>query len=159
MYPRCIWFPANDFTVVSSLSDFDLSRNTSLRCLEVLTGPIHVALENGLQNNASILLRYALSTMRNTGVLRVTVVYTLCNFCGTQIQNHSSRLDPLGVSPLGKEEEASRHRRVFQLLRDAHRIRDFRLQLYADVWDPIGEYAVRTFNERGCGSIESVRIV
>ena len=51
------------------------------------------------------------------------------------------------MSPLGKEEEASRHRRVFQLLRDAYRIRDFQLQLYADVWDPIGEYAVRTLKE------------
>ena len=45
------------------------------------------------------------------------------------------------------EEEASGHRRRFELLREVHGVRNFELQLCANVWGPVGEYAVRRLKE------------
>ena len=51
------------------------------------------------------------------------------------------------VSADEKVEEASRHHRRFEVLREVHNARDFRLVLSAGVWDPVGEYSVRMLKD------------
>ena len=44
-------------------------------------------------------------------------------------------------------EEASRHRELFQVLREVHKVRDFQLVLHANVWGFAGEHHVRTLKQ------------
>ena len=44
-------------------------------------------------------------------------------------------------------EEALRHSKRFEVLREVRNVRDFWLVLTACVWDPVGEYSVRMLKE------------
>ena len=44
-------------------------------------------------------------------------------------------------------EENSQHRKRFELLREAHKVRDFKLELHVDVLEPGRDYAVQALKE------------
>ena len=67
--------PANDVAVTSSPRDFDLSKNTSLRALEVTARSLYNALEPKRHFNKIPLLEHALLTMASTVTPEVTVFY------------------------------------------------------------------------------------
>ena len=75
------------------------------------------------------------------------VLYRLCDFRGVEPRWHSNRPPLRKMSQADKDDEALLHSWRFDVLREAHRVRDFRLVLCADIWDPVGEYAVRTLKE------------
>ena len=102
----------------------------------------------GLQNgNGSQLLKYVLSTVQPSIFLRVVVIHTTSTFRGVDSRRDSEWPYLRKLSRSMAEEEASEHRRQFELLREFHGVREFELRLCANVWDPIGEYAVRRLKE------------
>ena len=138
-----MWFP-DDLTVKLSLQDFDLSQNTSFRRLRISAGSLGTASQDG---NGSRLLKYVLSTVRPSIFLRVVIIYGTSTFRGVDNRRDSEwpylRKLPRSMA----EDEASEHRRRFELLREVHGVRNFGLVLCANVWDPVGEYAVRRLKE------------
>ena len=66
---------ANKFTVKSSLGDFDLSRNKSLRTLETTARSVDGALGGDSPDTASTLLEHALSTITPPTFFRIIVVF------------------------------------------------------------------------------------
>ena len=73
-----------DFTARSSLRDFDLSRNKSLRALEVTGRNIDGTLRADPPDTAASLLTYALSTITSPSFSKVTVFYRDYDFCGAE---------------------------------------------------------------------------
>ena len=51
------------------------------------------------------------------------------------------------LSQVESEAEAVRHHRRFEVLREAHKVRDFQLVLCAGVWGPVVDYSVRMLKE------------
>jgi len=133
--------------VAFSFQDFDLSRNQSLRTLLVMASSIDGALSSGSPDTASSLLKYALSTITSPSFLEVVVRFQWSDFRAVESWRNPDRPPLRELSPAGSEVEALRHRRRFEVLREAHKTRDFRLVLDAKVWDPAGEYSVRMLKE------------
>ena len=122
---------ANDFAARSSLQDFDLSRNKSLWMLQVPVSDIDRTLNDAPPNNASGFLKHMLSTITFSGVFKIMVVYLDSDFhCVESIS-----------------EEASRHHRRFEVLREARKVRNFRLVLCVSVSGHGGESHIRTLEE------------
>ena len=120
--PKHIRVLANNFAGISSLHDFDLSRNKLLRTLEVRALCLY---ETGL-------LTHALSTITSPAFSEVTVIY------------QDSDFPPLfRLSPAGTAKEAAAHPRRFKAFRAMHNIRNFQLVLCAHVRHDMGEYSVR----------------
>jgi len=125
-----------------SLRDFDLSQNKSLRRLQVPASSIGLTKEPD-----ATLLKYLLSTITSPATLEVMVVYSDNDFHGidTLHTNWPYLREP---SRTERAYEASRHRRRFEALRDAHKVRAFRLVLCAYVWGCVGDsYPVRRLEE------------
>jgi hypothetical protein len=145
----CTWdtykrFP-DDITVKSSLQDFDLSRNTSLRSLQIPTTKLDAALQNG---NGSQLLIYALSTVQPSVYFQVMVIYETSTFRGVDSRKKTKWPHLWGRSLSMKEAvEALEHRRRFGTLREVHEVRDFELVLCVNVWAPVEEYTTRRLKE------------
>ena len=139
---------ADNFIARSSIRDFDLSRNKSLRTLQVAARPIDGALCNGSPDSATSLLTYALSTITSPVFSEVVVFYRDYDF-GFYGSKYTSLGWPWRCRILGDEraEDASRHGARFEVLRKMHRMRDFRLVLCADVWDRVREDSVRMLKE------------
>ena len=135
--------PANDFAAASSLQDFDLSRNKSLRSLEFPASDIDHVLNDGLPGTTSSFLEHLLSTITSSASLEIRISYYDSDFRGVKSYRPYLRK----MSRAGIAEEASRHRRLFQALRKARKVRDFRLVLYAIVWGLGGEHHVRTLEQ------------
>ena len=75
--------PTDDVAAVSSIRDFDLSRNRIVRTLEVTGHTIDGGLWRwGSQNIATRLLTYVLSTITSPGFTDVTVFYRDYDFIG-----------------------------------------------------------------------------
>ena len=51
------------------------------------------------------------------------------------------------MSQADREEEALCYHQQFGVFRETHKVRDFRLVLYADIWHRAGEYLVRVLVE------------
>jgi len=149
-----------DFTARSSPEDFDLSRNNSLRALEITSqsiGATCVGLSGLLEASPS--LKHALSTIASPAFSEVIVLYQDFDFCyywGT----------PPAFFPISQTARAgvaSRHHKRFNLFREMYKVRDFRLVLCADVWDRMGKYSVGVLKqaiavekaERGLGGLPS----
>jgi len=149
-----------DFTARSSPEDFDLSRNNSLRALEITSqsiGATCVGLSGLLEASPS--LKHALSTITSPAFSEVIVLYQDFDFCyywGT----------PPAFFPISQTARAgvaSRHHKRFNLFREMYKVRDFRLVLCADVWDRMGKYSVGVLKqaiavekaERGLGGLPS----
>ncbi|KAF9642465.1 hypothetical protein BDM02DRAFT_3264464 [Thelephora ganbajun] len=124
----------------TSLGDFDLSQNESLRTLEITAYHLDCALEAGSPNTTPSLLAYALLTITSHAFSEVIVYHRGQDFCGIGFPwQNPPTFQP---SPAGAAREDSRHHQRFKALRRVHRIREFELVLCADVWDGVGEYSV-----------------
>jgi hypothetical protein len=120
--PKHIRVLANNFAGISSLHDFDLSRNKLLRTLEARAVCLY---ETGL-------LTHALSTITSPVFSEITVIY------------QDSDFPPLFcLSPAGTAKEAAAHPRRFKAFRAMYNIRSFQLVLCAHVRHDMGEYSVR----------------
>ena len=128
---------ANNFTARSSLLDFDLSRNKSLRTLEVDARSVVCG-----QRSFASELRTILSTITSPGFSEVIVFYWECDFGGTRFDSDHTPNLWKKMTPAQRAEEASWHRAVFEGIREMYAVRDFRLVLTVEVWDRLGEYAV-----------------
>jgi len=137
--------PANDFAVESSFQDFDLSRNETLRILQVPWSSISRASRDG-SPNASRFLKHVLSTITSP------VFSMLIVFCG---DDHFRPIEPwFSDLPLIREvtqaeraEEVSWQRRIFKIFREAHAVRGFQLELCASISGSVGEEPVRFLEE------------
>ena len=130
--------PANDFVARSFLQDFDLSRNKSLRILEITASSI--------VNGKSGFFTHVLSTITSPTFLEVIVLYRDYDFhavipprrgdCHTYYRTSESDVrEPLW------------HYRLFEVFREMHEIRKFRLVLCADVWDRVGKYTMQALKQ------------
>jgi len=137
--------PANNFAVGHSLRNFDLSRNTALRTLQVPWSSINHASSDG-SPNALVFLKHVLLTITSP------VFSTIIVNCD---DNHFSRIRPWfsdlplihEVSQAERAEEVSRQRRIFKIFREAHKVWDFRLELCASISGSAGEEPVRILEE------------
>lgn len=129
---------ADDFSVNFSF-DVDLSRNKSLRALEVAASCV--------VGGSPGFLAHALSTIRSPVFSEVIVFYRDCDFRGVQRRWHPGR-DPLcPVSEHGEAQEALWYHKQFEVFREIHKVRDFRLVLRADVWERVGWYALKALDQ------------
>ena len=126
--------------------DFDLSRNQSLRTLQVTARDINRVFRFGSQGTASLLI-YALSTITSPSFSEVVVRYRWDDFPGVESWRHPDRPPLRELSQDERAAEAFRHRRRFGLLREVHKVRDFQLVLDVSVWGTVGEYSVQRLKE------------
>ena len=131
---------ADDFAARSSLRDFDLSQNASLRTLEVGAHFLSV-LQTSSSSTAAPLLTYALSTITSPLFSKVTVFYRDFDFRGVGLPWAERPIR--WISPTEAAQEASYHDSRFRAFRTMHEVRDFQLVLCLDVWDSVGEYTMR----------------
>ena len=131
-----VW--ADSFAAISSLWDFDLSRNKSLQTLEIRARYL----------DGTRLLAYTLSTITSPVFSEVTVFYRDLDFPGVRPSRWPNQwpvLRPLLLDESARE--ASRHEWRFNALRTVHKVRNFQLVLCADVWDGVGEYVVQMLKQ------------
>ena len=127
---------------MSSLQDFDLSRNESLRILQVAALCVTC-----FPDETSNLLKQVLSTVTSPSLFEVVVLYRWDDFGGVGSWQHSN-LTPLHeVLRADGAAEALRHHRRFRVFREVHEVRDFRLVLDANVWGPAGEHSLQMLRE------------
>ncbi|KAF9643564.1 hypothetical protein BDM02DRAFT_3123277 [Thelephora ganbajun] len=132
----------------TSLRDFDLSRNKSLRTLEVTAHHLDRTSSAGSPDATPSLLTYALSTMTSPVFSEVIVYYRDYVFCGVETPWVGSDSPAFRrSSPAELAEEASRHHLRFKALRRMRKIREFELVLCADVWDRVGKYSVKKLKQ------------
>ena len=135
--------PTNHLAAMSSLRDFDLSRNESLRTLQVTAQCV------GLFPDAtSDLLKQVLSTVTSPSFFEVVVLYRWPDFGGVGYSWLYSNLPPLHkVLRADGAAEVLRHHSRFKVFSEAHDVRNFRLVLDANVWDPAGEHSLQMLKE------------
>lgn len=104
-------------------------------------------LATGTLETASKVLKHALSTIRSPEFSRVTAIYQESDFYRIEPWGTSKWPHLRDISQEEKAEEALRHCRRFELLREMRKVRDFELVLHADVWGPVGEDTVRMLEE------------
>ena len=134
----------NAFAARTSLQDFDLSRNESLRTLEVLVSSV-------LEGEPKF-FPYVLPTITPLAAPKIVIVYRDYDFPGlkTQWDGKSWYLRPGRSAPwLFSDEwdEASWHPWWFGMFRQLREIRKFRLELCVDVWGGLGEYAIQQLRQ------------
>ena len=105
------------------------------------------ALKAGSLEIASELLKRVLSTIKSPVFHWVVVIYQDHDFRGINTSARSEWPHLHEMSQAEKTEEDSQHQKRFELLRELHKVWDFRLVLRADTWDPVGEYTVRVLKE------------
>ena len=131
---------ANSFAARHTLQDYDLSRNRSLRTLEVPVSSF------GHTTQDDTFLKHVLSTITSPAFSQITVLYGDRDFCGVQ----SRWLDQpffRELSRTEREADASLHHKRFEVLCKAREVRDFQLVLHARVWGYVGERLVRMLEE------------
>ena len=125
------------FVARSSPQDFDLSRNKSLRVLEILAS--HSAREE------PGFLTHVLSTITSPAPLEIIIIYWECNLPPVS-RNLAWSLGHTSYWP-GVTKGALWHSRRFEMLREMRKTRDFRLVLCVDVWGGVGEHAVKAVKQ------------
>ena len=140
-----MWVLTDNIVAVPSLRYFDLSRNESLRILQVTARSIDGALWNSSSDAVTSLLTYALSTITSSAFSELAIFYRDYDFRGI----HYLPLDRFYYRMMSPAEivEEARHSRLFEVFRKMYKVRDFRLVLCVDVWDNVGEYSVRMLKE------------
>ena len=133
---------ANDFAARSSLRDFDLSQNKSLRILQVQANLI----DRDSRGPASKFLKHLLSTITSPVFSRIIVLYGNQHFRGIEFY-HSSRAFFSRLSQAERAGEVARHRMTFEVFRKIHEVRDFQLVLSACIPGSVGEELVRILEE------------
>jgi len=135
---------ADDFTAVSFIRDFDLSRNKFLRALEVMgRGFIYSLRQIGSSDTATGPFAYALSTIASPAFTEVIAFYRDYVFFGMEypflVYSDFRRLSPGQIA----EEVGVLFDERFKVFREMRKVRDFRLVLCAYSWDGVGEHMVR----------------
>jgi hypothetical protein len=145
--PKGVQVLANDFAAGSSLRDFDLSRNESLRTLQVPASSIsHTATQSGGSPGTAPFLKHVLSTITSSAFFEIIVLYEDYDLrCVPEFWR--SDWPPRELTQAARAEAASRHRERFEVLREVRKMRDFQLVLHMRVWGRVGEYLVRTLEE------------
>lgn len=138
----------------SSLRDFNLSRNKSLRTLQVAACSVDDVLRARSPNAAPSLLTYALSTITSPVFTKITAIYRDYDFRGVEPPEPGEPCLRQRL-PSEKVEEALWHRQRFKAYRKIQKVRDFRLVLCVDVWDRVGRYSVRVL--KGAVAAEKAR--
>ena len=138
---------ADNFPAGTHLWDINLSRNISLRTLEVTARSFDGALWTHPPDAAARLLKYALSTITSLVFSEVVVFYRDRDFHGIKNLPTTDGIILYGMSPDEVVEEALWHRRRFEILRIMHKVRDFRLVLCVNVWEHLGRHAVQILKE------------
>jgi len=143
IFSQGVYVSTNPFAVSSSIQDFDLSRNESFRTLQIVASCIGRMPNDGSPHPTSSFLSHTLSTITSPEFSNVVVVYRSFDFLGVESSEHPHR-PPLRreISRTEEAQEVLWHRRLFEVLRGVHKVRDFKLELCADVWEPVGEYSV-----------------
>jgi len=129
-----------------SLQDFDLSRNKSLRTLELTAAAIGT-LSDDSTCTALSRLKYALSTVTSAAFFEVRVYFTEYDFCGVEHWPNTDQPPFREASQAERTEETALHHRRFESFREVHKVRSFQLVLCAYVCAPVGEYSVRMLKE------------
>ena len=140
--PFSVRIVTEDFEAMSSLQDFDLSRNKLLRTLLVPASSIDDTLIDSPPGTASNTLKYVLSTITSPTFFTFMVIYYHDDFRGVEYQGRSDWPAFREMSEVDRTEEASWHHRRFEVLREVRKARDFDLVLCAGVWESMREYAV-----------------
>lgn len=104
-------------------------------------------LRYGLLEADSRLLKYALSTIQSPSFSQVRLIFQGNDFLAIRLPQHSVWPHLRELSEHEKSQEASRHCGRFRLLNKLHQVREFRLELHVEVWEPLGEYVVRKLKE------------
>ena len=141
-----LWLLSENFTVRSSPRDFDLSRNKSLQTFQVAAASIG-SLDDDSATTALSFLKRTLSTITSPTFFQVMVIYLQNDFCGLEPRASRDQLHFREASQAERTKEAALHRRRFEILREAHKVRNFRLLLCAHVRGPVEEYSVRMLKE------------
>jgi len=132
----------NNFVAKSFLWNSGLSRNKSLRTLEVTAVSIDYA------SDPVSSLKRMLSTTGSSAFLEVIVLYMDYDFSGVQPQpGIGTGVLFYRISKREREAEAFLKCRVFKVFHEVQKVRDFRLVLCADVHDSMVEYCVRVLKE------------
>ena len=139
---------ANDFTAISSPQDFDLSRNKSLRVLEVRARSFDYPPDIPSSDFPSSFFKHVLSTIRCSAPFEVIVFHRKYDFLRLQ---HRLKITPSLAWIAGCH-------RQFEMFREVRKVQDFRLVLCADVYDL---YLVRQLEnavaaERASGGFNSI---
>ena len=142
---NCVYAIANDFVAMSSLHDFDLSRNKSFRRLELLASFIGHTPPAGSPDTPTF-LKHVLSTITSSVPTDVVIQYLDEDFCGVEWRRPGWPL-LRELSQAEREKEASQYRMQFEVLREVRKVRDFRLVLCAMVWGCVGEYPVQVLEK------------
>ena len=127
---------------MSSIRDFDLSRNIFLRTLEVTERGIVCALCQASSLDAAAgPFAYALSTITSPAFTEVIAFYRDYDFLGVKYSwlncGTLRRLSPSEISL-----EARWSNQPFEAFRAMRKVRGFQLVLCADTWDCVREYTV-----------------
>ena len=132
----------NDSIVVSSLLDLNLSRHKSLRTLGVPASSFN-RLPTDCWQVAVNSLNHILPTIAcSSAILDITIIYT-----DDELPVRSQHSDPAGLSQAVRAGEVTRHHLPFEVLREVHKVRDFRLILCASVLGCRGEYSAQSLEE------------
>lgn len=125
---------------MSSLRSLDLSRNESLRAVEVMARAV-LPLYNNTPNPAvPTFLRTTLSTTTSPAFFEVVVFYRDYESNGVESYPHHGYRK---IKPSWRAMEASWHRGLFKIFCEMYTARHFQLVLCADVWGPLKEYTMR----------------
>ena len=124
------------------LQHFNLSRNGSLRTLEIMAESI-----SAVEDTASNFLGTVLSTVTSPTPLDVVIVYQDVDLGGVRgcwLGCNSGPACPRHDSREGRDDDTMRYKQQFRVFREIHNARDFHLVLCADVSDSIVERAMQT---------------
>ena len=119
---------ADAFVAKSPFRDFDLSRNKSIRVLEITASTI-------LHRTPGFLTRVFSTIPYSPAPLEVIIIYRYYNLCVAIPPREGD--GPIYMFEPG-EKETLWHRRLFGVFREMHKTRNIRLVLCVDVWDRVG---------------------
>ena len=125
---------ANDFTVESYPQDFDLSRNKSLRTLEV------TARDATLYKVSN--LTYTLSTIASPVFTEVIIFYRDYDIWGVYDPQPGAPPTFLWLTPSHNMDAVELYRIQFRVFQEMQKTRPFKLVLCADVWHYLVDHAV-----------------
>ena len=91
-------------------------------------------------------LKHVLSTITSPAFFRIAVLYGDRHFRGIEFPC-SDRSSFRRLSQAERAEEVARHRRLFEVFREARKVRNFKLELCVCVWGSVGEEPVRILEE------------
>jgi len=134
---------ANGSAVSSSLQDFNLSRNKSLRTLQTVASSFH-----GVWGYAaSSFLNHTLSTIRSPVFSHVAIIHEWSDFHGAVSWQHPEWPPLCEISQAERAAEVSRYRGQLGIFRWVRSAQDFQLELCAFVWDPLRDHAMGILKE------------